>query len=94
MRRYVKDGYGQKYWIKVLEDSNDFFHVELGHRGEYVGEVKCALRLPETMELIDTFAFGMTLIHLKVVLSALLRRSRHLRATQKATAAEGLAQHC
>jgi GNAT superfamily N-acetyltransferase len=53
MRRYVKDSYGQKYQIRVLEDSNDFFHVELRQGGQYVGEAKCLVRVPDTMELTD-----------------------------------------
>lgn len=53
MKRFITDIYGQKYYIKVLENSADLFHVELRHRGEYVGEVKCILRPPDMMELSE-----------------------------------------
>lgn len=53
MKTFVTDNHGRRYQIKILENSDHFFIVEVRHQGEYVGIAKCALSLPDTMELSD-----------------------------------------
>ena len=40
MQRFVIDNSGRRYQLKVVEDSNDLFWIELWRKGEWVGEAK------------------------------------------------------
>lgn len=55
MKRLLRDNRGQRYQMKVLQDSDDLYHLELRDlRGEYVGKaVMCRLGLPGAMELSE-----------------------------------------
>lgn len=53
MKESINDRYGQKYQILVRENSDNSFIVELRHKGEWVGMVKCMFYLPDTMVLED-----------------------------------------
>lgn len=37
MRRYITDNNGLRYYLKVVEDSDDSFHVDLYRKGDWAG---------------------------------------------------------
>lgn len=49
MKQFVTDTRGQRYLLTVLDDSDDLFWVRLSRKGDWVGEAKCPMPLPNTM---------------------------------------------
>lgn len=52
MRKFLTDNSGLRYYLKVIEDSDDLFYVELWRKGDWVGYADY-LRYPMNTEITE-----------------------------------------